>query len=77
LYNLISVINFPTRIKNNSRSAVDNIFLDITQFGMYTTCPMVNGLSDHGAHMLELYVTNLNNKRSNYKFIAIRKIDFN
>ena len=29
-YNLVTVINFPTRVKNNSRSAKDNIFLDST-----------------------------------------------
>jgi hypothetical protein len=74
-YNVVSVINFTTRVKNNSRSAIDNIFLDTTQFGMYTTCSMVNGLSDHDAQMLELYVLNLNNKRNNYK--TIRKIDLN
>jgi hypothetical protein len=36
---------------------------------------MVNGLSDHHAQMLELYVANANSKRNNYK--TIRKIDFN
>jgi exonuclease III len=65
-YNLISVINFPTRVKNNLRSAIDNIFLDTTQFGRYTTCSMVNGLSDHDAQMLELYVANVNSKINNY-----------
>jgi hypothetical protein len=38
---------------------------------------MVNGLSDHDAQMLELYVANVNSKRNNYKTITIRKIDFN
>jgi hypothetical protein len=38
LYNLVGVINFPMRVKNNSRSAVDKIFLDTTQFEKYTTC---------------------------------------
>jgi hypothetical protein len=38
---------------------------------------MVNGLSDHDAHMLELYVANINSKRNNYKTVTIRKIDFN
>jgi hypothetical protein len=75
LYNLVSVINFPTRVKNNLRSAVDNIFLDTTQFEKYTTCSMVNGLSYHDAQMLELNVVNLNTKRNNCK--TIRKIDFN
>jgi len=73
-YNLVSVINFPTRVKNNSRSAMDYIVLDTTQFGRYTTCSMVNGLSDHDAQMLELYVANLNSKRNNCK--TVRKIDF-
>jgi hypothetical protein len=75
-YNLVSVINFPTRVKNNSRSAIDNIFLDSTQFGKYT-CSMVNGLSDHDAEMLELYVANLNTETNNRKTITIRKMDFN
>ena len=76
-YNLVSVINFSTRVKNNSRSAIDNIFIDTTQFARYTTCPMVNGLLDHDAQMLELYVANLNSKKNNYKTITIRKMDFN
>jgi hypothetical protein len=49
LYNLVSLIKFPTRVKNNTRSAIDNIFLDTTQFEKYTFCSMVNGLSDHDA----------------------------
>ena len=77
LYNLVSVINLPTRVKNNSRSAIDNIFLDTNQFGRYTTGSTVNGLLDHDAQMLELYVVNLNSERNNYKTISIRKIDFN
>jgi hypothetical protein len=76
LYNLVSVINFPTKVKNNSRSAIDNIFLDKIQFEKYTICSMVNGLSDHDVQMLELYVVNLNSKINNYKIITIRKIDF-
>jgi hypothetical protein len=63
----VGVINFPTRVKNNSRSTIGNIFLDTTQLGRYTTCSMVNGLSDHDVQMLELYVANLNSKRNNYK----------
>ena len=53
-YNLVSVINFPTRVKNNSRSVIDNIFLNTTQFGRYTTCSMVNGLLGRDAQLLEL-----------------------
>jgi len=70
-YSLVSVINLPTRVKNNSRSAVDNIFIDTTQFGMYTTGSVVNGLLDHDTQMLELHVINLNSERNNYKTLTI------
>jgi len=77
LYTLVSVINFPIRVKNNLRFAIDNIFIDTTQFGMYTTGSVVNGLSDHDAQMLELHVVNLNSERNSYKTITIRNTDFN
>ena len=68
-YNLVSVINFPTRIKNNSSTTIDNIFLDVSKLGTYTTYPMVNGLSDHDAQLLELNVGNSrNNKNKNQIF---------
>jgi hypothetical protein len=59
------VINFPTRIKNNSSSTVDNIFLDATKLGTYSTFPVVNGLSDHDAQRLELQVKNVKNNKNN------------
>jgi hypothetical protein len=62
LHNLVSVVNFPARVKNNSRSAIGNISLGTTQFGMYTSCPTVNGLSDHDAQILELHAVNSNSK---------------
>jgi len=37
---------------------------------------MLNGLSDHDAQMLELYVVNLNINRNAYKTVTIRKIYF-
>jgi len=64
LYNLVSVITFPTSVKNNSRSAIDNVFIDTTQFGMYTMGSIANDLSDHDAQMLELHVVTLNSKRN-------------
>jgi len=72
-YILVSGINFPTRIKNNSRSAIDNIFLDTTQFRMYTAYSMVIGLSDHDAQMLELHAVNLNINRNAHKTTTIKK----
>ena len=76
LYNLASVINIPTRVKNNLTSAID-IFVDTTQFGMHTMGSTVNGLSDHNAQMLELHVVNLNSERNNYKTVTIRNTNFN
>jgi hypothetical protein len=55
----------------------DNIFIDTTQFGMYTTGSTVSGLSDHNAQMLELHVVNLNSKINNYKTTTRRNTDFN
>ena len=77
MYNLVSVINFPIRVKNNSTSAIDNIFIDTTQFEMYTMGSIENGLLDHDAQMLELHVVNLNSKRNNYKTITITNTNFN
>jgi len=44
---------------------------------MYTTCPVVNGLSDHDAQMLELHVGNLKKNKHKHKPLVIRKINFN
>ncbi len=31
-YNLYSIIDFPTRVQNTSATAIDNIFIDVSQF---------------------------------------------
>ena len=76
-YNLTSIIDFPTRTKDNSSTLIDNIFLDKSNLGMYTTCSVVNGLSDHDAQMLELHAGNLINNTNKYKTSTIRKFDSN
>jgi hypothetical protein len=43
-YNLISVINFPIRIQQNSASI----------FAKYSITPIINGLSDHDAHIYSI-----------------------
>jgi hypothetical protein len=53
-YNLVSTIEFPTRITNGSASAIDNIYIDISHIGSYTACPVINGLSDHDAQVIRL-----------------------
>jgi hypothetical protein len=42
-YNLTSTVYFPTRIQNNSVTAIDNIYINISKFGGYTISPLVNG----------------------------------
>jgi hypothetical protein len=49
-YNLIGTVNFPARIVNNSRTAIDNIYVNKTR--NYSINPLINGLSDHDAQMM-------------------------
>jgi hypothetical protein len=51
-YNLTNTINFPVRMQNMYATAIDNIFIDISQFESYTTTPTLNSLSHHGNHLL-------------------------
>jgi hypothetical protein len=44
LYNLLSIVNFPTRIRNGSATAKDNIFVDASLQGNYAIYPLFNGL---------------------------------
>jgi hypothetical protein len=53
-YNLIQVVNFPTRIGNDIGTLINNIFLDFTRLNRYSVYPMKNGLSDHDAQILVL-----------------------
>jgi hypothetical protein len=52
-----------TRISNNSRTSIDNIFLDTTKFINFTISPITNVLSDHDAQILEIYVNKLDSKK--------------
>jgi hypothetical protein len=53
-YNLYSTVTFPTRILGNSPSLIDNIFINTSKYKDYTICPVINGLSDHGAQIITL-----------------------
>ena len=64
-YNLISIINFLTREQNTSSTAIDNIFIDVSQFESYTVTPNTNGLSDHDAQLLKI--------SSEYTLVRIHK----
>jgi hypothetical protein len=60
VYNLISTIDFPKRIHNDSSSAIDNIFIDITRINSHEVFPLINGLYGHEAQIIILRV--LHNK---------------
>ena len=49
-YNLSHTVDFATRMKNKSSTAIDNIFVDNNRLGLTKTSPLINGLSDHDAH---------------------------
>jgi hypothetical protein len=74
-YNLFSTVNFPTRVTNTSKSAIDNIlvFIDYSRIGKFELSPMYNGISDHDAQWLLIHDITIfsHTKRSR----IIRKID--
>jgi hypothetical protein len=51
-FNLIGMVNFPTQIVKDSRTAIDNIYIHKTR--NYTINPVINGLSDHDAQMITM-----------------------
>jgi hypothetical protein len=51
-YNLIHTVNFASRIQNDSSTAIDNIFVDVTRLSSSSTSSIINGLSDHDAQFL-------------------------
>ena len=52
-YSLYSIIDFPTRIHNNSNTMIDNVFINTYKNVNYSAYPLINGLSDRDAQVLE------------------------
>ena len=50
-YNLSAIVHFPTRSKDYSNAAIDNLFIDTYKFINYTASPINNGLSDNDAQL--------------------------
>jgi hypothetical protein len=72
-YCLNSTVQFPTRIHNNSLSAIDNIFINNIKFNNFSISPFVNGMSDHDAQIIAIH--NLTVQNCNNYFYFGRKID--
>jgi hypothetical protein len=68
-YSLYSTVTFPTRIFGNS-SSIDNIFINTSKYEDYTICPVIKGLSDHDAQIINLYNILIQNE---YKYAHIGK----
>jgi hypothetical protein len=68
-----STVQFPTRIQNNSYSAIDNIFINTFKFRNFSVYPIINGLSDHNAQ--KIIIRNIFEQNCNTYFYYNRKID--
>jgi hypothetical protein len=55
IFGLYSTVDFPTRIYNNSITAVDNIFINTANQNSISVYPWINGLSDHDAQIIVLH----------------------
>jgi len=51
-FNLMQVVDFPTRIINNSGTLIDTIFVDKIIYDKIQVKPFMNGLSDHDAQII-------------------------
>jgi hypothetical protein len=72
-FNLIRIINFPTRTGASTSTAIDNIFIDITKYDYHTVLSLHNGLSDPEAQLLTI-VPPLKNKNESQTY-SYRKTD--
>ena len=72
-YGLCSTVQFPTRIQNNSHSAIDNIFINTFKFSNFSLYPIIYGLSDHDAQ--SIIMRNIFEQNCNTTSHFIRKID--
>jgi sulfatase maturation enzyme AslB (radical SAM superfamily) len=53
------MVNFPTRLHNNSISAIDTIFIYYSRQENYELAPIYNSLSDHDSQLISIQDVNL------------------
>jgi hypothetical protein len=58
----LSSIYFPTRIRPNSFSTIDIVFIDNLYLNKFDIIPIINGLSDHNAQLLTIQFVQKHNK---------------
>jgi hypothetical protein len=71
-FNLVSMVNFPTRISKNSCTLIDNIYINAYQ-SEFSVYPLINGLSDHDAQVITL--NNIFTSVPNQVFFYTRNIN--
>jgi hypothetical protein len=72
-YNLVNVVNFPTRICDQSSTSIDNVFIDISRYKNFTVSPVDNGLPDHEGQVPTLVLPLP--QIIEYQFYTYRKIN--
>ena len=60
------------RVQNTSATAIDNIYIDVSQFESYVATPIFNGLSDHDAQLL---ISSIFSHIPKQKYKTVRKIN--
>jgi hypothetical protein len=71
-HSLYSIIDFPTRVHNNLHTMIDNIFINKFKNENYSVSPLIDGLSDHDAQVLNLFNIIVPDDRN--EFYSCRKI---
>ena len=71
-FHLFSTVKFPTRISNNSRTLIDNIYINTNGYN-FSVSPLINGLSDHDAQLINL--THIPSTTPKRLFSLSRRID--
>jgi endonuclease/exonuclease/phosphatase family metal-dependent hydrolase len=51
-FNMIHIVNFPTRLQNNCASAINSVFVDESRLSSCITFRLSNALFDHDAQCL-------------------------
>jgi len=63
-YKLTQVVNFPTRITNNTESLRDTAFVDTSMYDKIEIKPFINGLPDHDVQIICLHKSNITSQQN-------------